>query len=395
LFQAVCFELLFESPAISFCHCEKRIRLMAQGISAGILGNLNFEPYQHTWALELGNFLACYELLFNIPESESTPSNVAQRGEVVHDINSRLLSHGISYNVPNIKERRLVNNVVNQTLDNVKGLTSPAHCAFVLIGEAACFLREGVREASSEELKTAVRGVAQNRIRDVQNRCSGITLDCDAFWEILSSRSPEALTTQAMHQLFNMLKQPLKILILSADPQDQVYLRLGEERRELGQALQSTRFRDAFTINDLPSCRVRDISQALDQHAPNILHFSGHGNSSGLCFEGDDGNAQIISGQSLADLLEEQEGLKLVIMNACYSEAQAQPMADVVGYVIAMEKAIKDRDAITFSREFYIAIGNGRPIEAAFRRAKAAAQLQATSTLKAILLKRQSALMMP
>jgi hypothetical protein len=44
-----------------------------------------------------------------------------------------------------------------------------------------------------------------------------------------------------------------------------------------------------------------------------------------------------------------------------------------------MENAIKDRDAITFSREFYTALGFGRSLESAFVRAGAGARLEATS----------------
>lgn len=41
-----------------------------------------------------------------------------------------------------------------------------------------------------------------------------------------------------------------------------------------------------------------------------------------------------------------QEGLDLVVLNACYSQEQAQAIADAVGHVVAMEGSILDQDAI-------------------------------------------------
>ena len=76
------------------------------------------------------------------------------------------------------------------------------------------------------------------------------------------------------------------ILFLAADPSDATRLRLGKEFREIQDNLRKAQMRDAFKLA-LPQLSVRpsDISQAiLDEH-PRIVHFSGHGTSSGeLCF---------------------------------------------------------------------------------------------------------------
>ena len=46
-------------------------------------------------------------------------------------------------------------------------------------------------------------------------------------------------------------------------------------------------------------------------------------------------------------------GLQGVTMNACYTETQAQLIANPVGSVIAMEGPVSDRGAINFARAFY------------------------------------------
>ena len=73
-----------------------------------------------------------------------------------------------------------------------------------------------------------------------------------------------------------------------------------------------------------------------------------------------------------------QRELKLVVINACYSQDQAQAIADVVGYVIGMEGSILDQDSITFSRELYRALAYSRTFEGAFNRARSVLGLTST-----------------
>ena len=129
----------------------------------------------------------------------------------------------------------------------------------------------------------------------------------------------------------------------------------------------------------------KTLTSALDAHNPNILHFSGHGDEPGLCFENEYGKAIDVSKEALANLLRTQKHLKLVVLSACYSRDQAQAIADAVGYVIGMEERLSNANAIAFSREFYRALGYGRTFEDSFNRAKSALAL--TSNMKVHFLK--------
>ena len=226
-----------------------------------------------------------------------------------------------------------------------------------------------------------------------------LSLATDYLWEILRSRTSKELGTSKVQQLLGTsgvqtllreLLKPLDILIVSADPRDATRLRVAEERRELDGALRATRFRDLFTIRDIPSYRIRDIARALDDHSPDILLFNGHGSSRVICFEDDSGRLHIVEKSSLARLLQDQDDLNLVILNSCYSQDQAQCIADAVGLVIGMEGMITDTDAIDFSREFFTALGYGRTFDESFKRAVAAVGLKSSSTLKAHFLKAHS-----
>lgn len=182
--------------------------------------------------------------------------------------------------------------------------------------------------------------------------------------------------------------EPVTILVMSADPTDASRIRIGKERREVGQALRSTRFRDKYIWKDAPGCRIQDIPSALDEHKPNILLFTGHGNCQGICFETEHGKGAIVPTDRLADLLKDQDGLDLVILNACYSATQAQSMANAVGHVVGLEGGADDQDAIDFSRQFFTALGDGRTFEKAFERAKAAIALRQGCTLVPHFIKR-------
>jgi len=160
------------------------------------------------------------------------------------------------------------------------------------------------------------------------------------------------------------------ILFLAADPSDATRLRLGKEFREIQDNLRKAQMRDAFKLA-LPQLSVRpsDISQAiLDEH-PRIVHFSGHGTSSGeLCFEDAMGRMQTVQANALAALFElVSNEVECVILNACYSATQAQEITKHINYVIGMNKAIGDKAAISFAIGFYQALGACRSIEDAYR----------------------------
>src|SRR6185503_12536496 len=159
------------------------------------------------------------------------------------------------------------------------------------------------------------------------------------------------------------------ILFLAADPTDATRLRLGEELREIQEKLQLSKQRDRFKLEQRMSVRPADISQALLDVQPQIVHFSGHGMASGeLCFEDSSGRLLPIRPDALAALFEQfSSQVNCVILNACFSEIQAEAIRTHIDYVIGMNKAVGDRAAIAFAIGFYQALGAGRSIEEAYK----------------------------
>jgi hypothetical protein len=170
----------------------------------------------------------------------------------------------------------------------------------------------------------------------------------------------------------------IPILFLAADPTDASRLRLGREAREIQEKLQLARLRDRFVLHQRPSVRPSDISQALLDTDPEIVHFSGHGTTDGaICLENHFGETHAVEPQALGALFEEfATTVNCVILNACYSVPQAEAIATHIPHVIGMIDAIDDEAAIAFSVGFYQAVGAGRSVEEAYRLGCAQMQLQ-------------------
>jgi DNA-binding CsgD family transcriptional regulator len=163
--------------------------------------------------------------------------------------------------------------------------------------------------------------------------------------------------------------RPIKILFLASDPSDASRLRLGQELREIQQRLQLAKYRDKFLLEQRMSVRPGDISQAILDVEPDIVHFSGHGTNTGeLYFENGLGKIQPVAPDALAALFElVNEQVNCVVLNACYSETQAKAISQHIEFVIGMNQAIGDKAASEFAVGFYKALGANHPIEKAYK----------------------------
>lgn len=159
-----------------------------------------------------------------------------------------------------------------------------------------------------------------------------------------------------------------KVLILAANPTT-TPLRLDEEVREIDSILQRAKKREQFQIKQHWAVRVRDVSHALLDEKPQIVHFSGHGaGEDGLVLENETGQTQFVNAEALAGLFELfANHIECVVLNACYSEVQAKAIVNYIPYVIGMNKAIGDKAAIEFAVAFYDALGAGETIDFAYK----------------------------
>lgn len=160
----------------------------------------------------------------------------------------------------------------------------------------------------------------------------------------------------------------ISILFLAANPSDATRLRLGEEVREIDQALRKTEFRGKLDIKQHWAVRVSDLQGYLLRHKPHLVHFSGHGSKlSEIILEDNSGRSHPVSVRALSKLFSVlKDNIRCVVLNACYSEPQARAIAEHIDCVIGMSKAIGDAAAISFAKAFYEAIGYGKDVKTAF-----------------------------
>lgn len=160
----------------------------------------------------------------------------------------------------------------------------------------------------------------------------------------------------------------IKILFLAANPTDTTKLKLDEELRAIDLALRQTDFRDKFEIKQHWAVRVADLQGCLLRHKPDIVHFCGHGSiNSEVILKDSFGRSHPVSTHALSKLFSMlKDNIRCVLLNACYTEKQAQAIAEHIDCVIGMSKAIGDLSAISFATAFYQAIGYGKDIKTAF-----------------------------
>jgi CHAT domain len=209
-----------------------------------------------------------------------------------------------------------------------------------------------------------------------------------------AANNPETQTRQDLAS--GIAPAPKVILFLAANPKQMSQLRLSEEVREIQEGLRRSQQRDAFVLEQRWAVRPKDVHRALLDLKPYIVHFSGHGIgevirpglpqiadeetarkfisaqpdelAEGLYLEDETGQAKLVDTAALAGLFELfADRIDCVILNACYSAAQAEAIAPYVPAVIGMNRAIGDRAAIEFAVGFYDALGAGEAIEFAYR----------------------------
>jgi len=159
----------------------------------------------------------------------------------------------------------------------------------------------------------------------------------------------------------------IKALFLAANPRSTPRLAIDEEMRAIKQKLRASQLRDALVFESDWAVRPDDLLQLLNQHKPHIVHFSGHGKSSGLSLVGNDGEERLVTTRALQSLFTTlKDNVRLVLLNACYSREQAKALVQTIDCVIGMNDNIGDKAAIAFASSFYRAIGFGRSLQEAF-----------------------------
>jgi len=160
----------------------------------------------------------------------------------------------------------------------------------------------------------------------------------------------------------------IKILFLAANPRHTPKLALQAEADAIADALRRAKYGGHFEFVTEYAVRVDQLQELLLQHRPHVVHFSGHGTGDGeIILEDKDGSARAVTPEALSNTFALfHEDIRLVVINACFSQPQAEAIAQHVPGVVGMTAQVKDAPAIAFAVEFYRALAYGRDVRRAF-----------------------------
>jgi hypothetical protein len=155
-----------------------------------------------------------------------------------------------------------------------------------------------------------------------------------------------------------------RILFVAANPRGSDLLKLGEECADIQRELRMTLYRDNFRFESRWAVSVDDLMRQLTELDPTVVHFSGHGGSAaGLMLQDEQGEPQPVPARGLAMMVHvAAPSVRVVVLNACYSNAYADALRTKIDCIVGMDGAIGDDAARAFATRFYGAVGNGRSI---------------------------------
>jgi CHAT domain len=178
------------------------------------------------------------------------------------------------------------------------------------------------------------------------------------------------------------------ILFLAANPSETTRLALDEECAAIERELRMTTCRDDFDFRSKWAVSVDEMMRYLNELQPAIIHFSGHGggstgiyleegrleapaaprdvggtSSAGIYLQDEHHQQQYVRAHALAQMIgSAAPAARLVVLNACFSDAAAEALRGVVDCVVGMRGAIGDDAARSFAVGFYRALGHRRSV---------------------------------
>lgn len=172
-------------------------------------------------------------------------------------------------------------------------------------------------------------------------------------------------------------KQPAKVTILFLGANRALApLQLEEEVSKIQMNLKMSKGRENLVFRQEWMVTIETLMQSILDESPNMVHFSGHGEESGIVLQDPYGKPAVVTAEALGSLFKLfKDTVTCVVLNSCFSEHQAIAIREHIPYVIGVRSEIPDFAAIAFSTGFYKGIGAGRNVPFAFELGKVAMEL--------------------
>ena len=188
------------------------------------------------------------------------------------------------------------------------------------------------------------------------------------------------------------IELPLYILVVISSPIDLPSLAVETEWNNLKESLRSLEKEGLVVIKRLQNATIESLQYELQSNQYHILHYIGHSDfdvnidNAVLLFEDKQGKSNKIEAESFGKLLRDIETMRLVVLNSCeggqtsssvfFSGLALSLIKKHIPVVIAMQFEITDAAAIIFSHDFYHALANKYPVEAALSEARKAIDIR-------------------
>ena len=177
-------------------------------------------------------------------------------------------------------------------------------------------------------------------------------------------------TTRTVTRALLKKRRHLDVLYLTSDPIKNNPLRVDAEIHHVQNEIRSSKFRDNVTVQHRPAANLKSLLNGLNDLNPTVVHFSGHGNKSGVAMDNASVARPAVEMVSF-DLFAKALGAidtrpQIVVLNACDSAAAVKPFLKLGLIVISMRTSISDAAAAAFAVQFYGAIASGQSVKSAF-----------------------------
>jgi hypothetical protein len=163
---------------------------------------------------------------------------------------------------------------------------------------------------------------------------------------------------------------PARLLFLSANVNERSPLAVDQEYNRVKAARQALGMWPAWRVcvEHTPAAAWEQVPEQLLIHAASIVHFAGHGYADGsLEFSKRSGGNQRIHISGIAKLFANYAfQVRLVVLNACYSDALAKALVEYIDVVIGVPGAISDDAVILFTPPFYQQLLGDKSVQTAF-----------------------------
>ncbi|WP_187334449.1 CHAT domain-containing protein [Novosphingopyxis iocasae] len=177
-------------------------------------------------------------------------------------------------------------------------------------------------------------------------------------------------------------RSPVKILYTYSNASGDGLLNLDEEIARLQREIRATLFRENIKIEKSPNLTAESLLADLNFHQPQVLHFSGHGNSSGIATSVSGGvlaGSHFLSFDSFVRALDSFDSPpKVVVLNSCSSAGVLNSnLLDIVDVAVVMTSSVGDMAASAFAVNFYAALASGQSVLSSFKQGRFATEVVA------------------